>query len=613
PSMNRNAAARVGSASGLLRSAAARSVLSAPLLLLFLWSCATDAEPAPDLATREAQARDEIVRLLDDGNAAEAVQRVSAYGRSGLLETREREQFADQAVDELVTGFREAVEEGRVSEAIGMYYSLETLDAADRLEDWDLGRLYLEQAEQYVEDEHFVAALYSFGRIPDLSRLDSGVLLRYADFAREHRNRYVARKIIEELAQREEVVPTEVSEFVQSEPDAEEMISGTATVWVDRGIRLQEGLGVPDRGIGSGFFIDRRGYLVTSYHVIRSEVDPTYEGYSRLFVRLPGSSQNRVPARVVSYDRVFDVALLKVEVDPPFVFSFSNVRALRAGSRVLAIGSPGGLENSITSGIISATNRRFLQMGDALQVDVPVNPGNSGGPLLDEEGEVIGIVFAGIEQFEGVNFAIPAFWIQHFLPRLYDEGEVIHPWIGSAVHESRDGLEVMYVHPDSPARTAGLRRGDVLTSIDGWNPGKIGDAQQVLLEREPGSLIELQWRRDGETMEGYVALGERPHSPVEEALEVQEPDELFPVLFGMEAEDVSAMPWQSNYVVSRVYGGKVADETGLSEQDPFTLRDFQVDTDRRIAVARIAVKKRKAGFVESGIQLGAYLDVDYFL
>jgi membrane-associated protease RseP (regulator of RpoE activity) len=182
-----------------------------------------------------------------------------------------------------------------------------------------------------------------------------------------------------------------------------------------------------------------------------------------------------------------------------------------------------------------------------------------------------------------------------------------------AVHEGRDGLEVMYVAPGSPAASAGIRAGDVLTSIDGWEPEKIGDAQKIILDREPDGLIDVSWTREGEEMGGYVALGERPWSPVEEALKVEEIDDLFPVLFGMRAEDISSLPWQSNYVVTRVYNGGVADETGLSEQDPFTLRNFDVNEDRRIALVRIVVKKRKAGFVESGIQLGSYLEVDNFL
>lgn len=589
------------------------TVAAATIIIGVLASCASTEPTTVPLAGRGEEARAEVVELLQEGRSTEAVQRISTYRRRGLIDGSEAEQYSAQATERLVSDFETAIDEEDYVTAARLYRSLDTLGATGRAAEWDLNRIYLALADAYSDEENYVAALHSIGRVPDLTTVDSGVLLGYADMAREHRNRFVLGKILDVIGEREVAVPEELTAFAESEPQASEMISGTATIWVDRGIRVEDGVGFPDRVIGSGFFIDKRGYLVTNYHVIASEVDPEYEGYSRLFVRLPGSPENRVPARVVGYDRIFDIALLKIEVDPPYVFSFTNVRTLEPGAGIFAIGSPGGLENSISSGIISATNRRFLQMGDALQVDVPINPGNSGGPLVNEDGDVIGIVFAGLEQFEGVNFAIPSFWIQHFLPELFGEGEIVHPWMGLAVHEGRQGLEVIYVAPGSPAEAAGMEPGDVLETISGWEPEKIGDAQKIILDHEPDGLVRVEWSRDGEEMSGYVALGERPWSPIEEALKVQEIESLFPVLFGMRADDISALPWQSNYVVSRVYNGMVADETGLSEQDPFTLRHVEVDNDRRIAVVRIVVKKRKAGFVESGIQLGSYLEVDNFL
>ena len=175
------------------------------------------------------------------------------------------------------------------------------------------------------------------------------------------------------------------------------MLKGTVSILVNKGIRIEKGVGYPDRDIGSGFFIDKRGYVLTNYHVVQSEVNPEYEGFSRLYIRLPESENERIPAQVVGWDSVLDLALLKTQVEPDYVFPILSKSYCQPGDRIFAIGSPGGLSSTVTSGIVSASGRRFLQIGSSLQVDVPINPGNSGGPLLNEDGSLIGVVFAGIE------------------------------------------------------------------------------------------------------------------------------------------------------------------------------------------------------------------------
>ncbi|MCK7479686.1 MAG: trypsin-like peptidase domain-containing protein [Candidatus Moduliflexus flocculans] len=226
------------------------------------------------------------------------------------------------------------------------------------------------------------------------------------------------------------------------------MRKGTVTIWVNRGIRIDQGIGTPDRGIGSGFFVDPRGFLLTNYHVVSSEVDPEYEGYSRLYIRLPGQTSDRIPARVVGWDKVMDLALIKVDLEPPYVFSFTGRREFQPGDRIYAIGSPVGLDNTLTAGIVSAVGRRFLPLGEVIQVDAAVNPGNSGGPLLDSEGELAGVVFAGLPRYQGLNFAVPATWAVRLMPDLFRGGEVRHPWMGIAAYEGRDGLSAIYRHPD---------------------------------------------------------------------------------------------------------------------------------------------------------------------
>jgi serine protease Do len=408
-------------------------------------------------------------------------------------------------------------------------------------------------------------------------------------------------------------IPPELVARAPTRPQVEEMVRGTVTIWVNRGIRLEGGVGYPDRVIGSGFFVDPRGYLLTNYHVIASEVDPKYEGYSRLYVRLSDRSEEKVPAKVVGYDRIFDLALVKAELDAPFVFSAANSPELKVGNTIIAIGSPAGLENTVTSGIVSATGRRFLQMGDTVQVDVPINPGNSGGPLLDSEGRLVGVVFAGIEQFEGINFAIPYEWVLRALPRLYTPKEAGHPWLGMALRESDGGLEVVYSVPQEPAERAGILAGDRIVSLNGQSFDKISDLQAALLGLDYPTLVTLSWQRGERVITGALSTAERPFSPIEVSLERDRRENVIYPLFGMKLEQVGQTLFRSNYVVRDVLPGSIADETGLSKDDPLSLQGWKIDEENRFAVMQIYVKKKKSGFLESAVQLAAYLESENFI
>lgn len=553
-----------------------------------------------------------IEREIADGSMARAIQQIGVARNAGTIDDEILDRLYDSALAGIADTARRAVENGDYRTALIDLENLAILNGDKKDVGISRDDLLVRLAMKYRDEGNIVAALHYYLELDEPARRDPEELASFIRYAAKNKNRLATRRLLETADEFGVDVDQEHRKTSEAMPDLAEMVAGTVTIWVNRGIRIQRGVGYPDRVIGSGFFIDPRGYIITNYHIIESEVDPTYRGYSRLYIRLPDSPDERVPARVVGYDRVFDVALLKVEVDPEYVFSFSSIRTLRPGTPIYAIGSPGGLYSTITSGIVSATGRRFFQMGDALQMDVPINPGNSGGPVVTSDGDLVGVIFAGIQQFQGVNFAIPSWWIRTFVPRLYDGGAIKHGWVGAALHEFADTLTVTYVAPGSPAAEVGLESGDVISRVGGLSAKKIADVQALLLKHEPGHLIELEWRRDDTMRSNLVLLSERPYSPIEDVVPNESRENLIPALFGMEISSTGTRFLRRTYVVDHVYPGSIADETGLSVQDPFSIQNWEIDLDRRTAVMQIVVRQRKAGFLESGVQLGTFIEIDTF-
>jgi S1-C subfamily serine protease len=486
-----------------------------------------------------------------------------------------------------------------------------------------LAGLYADEAESYFGRKLSTPAFLAYRQALQAGRaeaagFDGAELSRWAARALAAKDRFSLRAFCAALKAKGLALPEGAEAFIASRDSVKQMSKGVVTVRVDRGMKIEQGVGVPDRVLGSAFFVDPAGYLLTNYHVIESEVDPKYEGYSRVGIRIAEDPEARIAAKVIGWDRILDLALLKVDMAPAYVFSLSDDERLAPGDKILAIGSPVGLESTVTSGIVSAVGRKLLQEGETIQVDAALNPGNSGGPLIDEEGQAAGIVFAGLPQYQNLNFAIPSSWALRVLPDLFRGGEVKRAWLGLSLAETRGSLEVVYRHP----RVAeGIEGGDRISSIGGSPVKDIQGAQALLSGREPGGLISIALagpRAGGGAAGGTRTLlrrlGERPFSPIEDAFALDRHDRLLAPLFGMEAEKQAGTLLEPEaYSVVRVWPGTIADEAGLSENDPFALRRFFLDEESRAAVIQIRVKKRKAGFLESLLQIPAPLETSAFL
>jgi S1-C subfamily serine protease len=405
------------------------------------------------------------------------------------------------------------------------------------------------------------------------------------------------------------VISEELRGYAQGQDTATDMIKGVATVLVDRGIRIERGRGIPDRILGSAFFVDASGLLITNYHVISSEVDPAYEGYSRMYIRMGGASSPRIPAKVIGWDKAMDLALIKADVEGEYVFSVVDRIIPQVGDTVYAIGSPVGLEKTVTSGIVSALGRRLLQIGDVIQIDAAVNHGNSGGPVVDKEGRLVGIVFAGVEQYQGLNFAVPAERLAAALPAMLQGGKAERPWLGLTVSETTSGAEIIYVAPFTPGAEQQIKEGSVIKRINHETvTAPQGDLIPALQDRlfptRPGELVSLETSDGNRYVLKSVA---RPDVPLAEAAKKDSRERMAAPLFGLILAPSLGRSFSSSYLVKRVLRGSIADEAGLSEQDPVSIRGFRINEDEGYALLQIDVKKRRMGYLETSMQLPAAL------
>ena len=263
---------------------------------------------------------------------------------------------------------------------------------------------------------------------------------------------------------------------------------------------------------GSGFVYDDQGHIITNQHVV--------DGAESVSVRFSDGSTH--DATVVGSDPSTDLAVLKVDAPASLLkpLRLGKSSELAVGDGVIAIGSPFGLEQTVTTGIVSALNRQInspndFAIDDAIQTDAAINHGNSGGPLLDLEGRVIG-VNSQIESEsggnDGIGFAVPSDTVARIAAALIADGEVEHAYLGVATGDtsSGDGASIAEVRPGTPAAAAGLREGDVVTEIDGEAVADADELRTLIDARQPGDSVELTIVRDGDEQTIEVELAARP-------------------------------------------------------------------------------------------------------
>lgn len=273
----------------------------------------------------------------------------------------------------------------------------------------------------------------------------------------------------------------------------------------------------PRQSLGSGVIVDPDGLILTNNHVV--------ENAQMIMVRL--SEDEEYEARVVGKDPPTDLALLKVDARRRLPASrLGDSDALRVGDWVLAIGSPFGLEQTVTAGIVSAKGR-VIGAGpydDFIQTDAAVNPGNSGGPLVNTRGEVVGInsaIFSESGGSVGIGFAIPINLAKELVPRLKANGRVARGWLGVAIApvsaefakklgRAREGALVTEVVPTGPAARSGVRAGDVIVAFGRTAVRRAGDLPRLAARAPVGSEVELTVVRDGREQTVKVRLGELP-------------------------------------------------------------------------------------------------------
>ena len=349
-----------------------------------------------------------------------------------------------------------------------------------------------------------------------------------------------------------------------------------------------------EHSLGSGFIINKEGFIVTNDHVVRDA--------ETIQVKL--SNENVYTGRVIGSDPKTDIAVIKINAKEPLPAAvLGDSGKLQVGQWAVAIGNPFGLDRTVTVGVVSATGRSNMGIEtyeDFIQTDASINPGNSGGPLLNVYGEVIGINTAIVAAGQGIGFAIPVNMAKQVISQLIAKGNVSRGWLGVSIQTVTDdmarsfglprtfGALVNETVPGGPAAKAGIRQGDVITGFAGQAVKDVRQLQRMVGETPIGKRVEVELYRDGRPLKVQVSTAPAENAPAQ----AQNPGERETGDLGLSVEELGADQRNrglSGVVVSDLEQGGIAEESGIQRGD--VIVSVNQKKVRNVAEYQLAMKQ----------------------
>ncbi|MEA1939225.1 MAG: Do family serine endopeptidase [Candidatus Caldatribacteriota bacterium] len=335
---------------------------------------------------------------------------------------------------------------------------------------------------------------------------------------------------------------------------------------------------IPQKGTGSGFIINKEGYILTNEHVVHKAEK----------IKVTLADGRKFDGKVVGSDETSDMAIVKIKEDDLPIVELGDSEDLRVGEIVVAIGNPYRLQQTVTMGVVSAKGRSIPAGREGhvyrnfIQTDAAINPGNSGGPLLNTKGEVVGINTAIIPYAQGIGFAIPINIAKRNIDDLINLGKVRRAWLGVYIQKvtpeiaeqfditEAQGVLVGDVIEDSPAEESGIKRGDIILKVNDEEVNSPEELQDKIRSIDIGKKANIEIVRDDKEMNFIVKIGEMPTKNEGETAK----EKVFSVQTGMQVEKVTkdiarelGLPRVEGLIIAEIIPGSSADDMGLQRGD----------------------------------------------